>query len=138
MGRLNSRQFHKTFKIFVAEEKINAPSNRGFKKLKGTLWYVPRLKKVVLYLSATRSPTNKGPDWGLRESLPWLDGGDFKGMRKHLLARLNALSAKIKHKDWPLEGDYMAKCSRMGHSPDEFKAMRCAHCSVWYCEHSDG
>ena len=132
MGRLNSSQFQKAYRIFVAEESLRVPSHLGFSLLEGRIFYLPRRKKVVVHVSGKRLATNKGPPFVLTENLDWPDGGDFGGMRNHLKARLQANMLKLRSKEIPERDNQIRRCAA-GKDPAEFSETGCPGCICWYC-----
>lgn len=132
MGRLNSKQFLKTYRVFVNKDSIKAPKHLGFSSLDGAVFYMPRRKKLVVQIYGKKVPTNKGPVLGLSETVDWPNGGDFAGMREHLRARLKAALVRLRAKEIPKQGNHIKKCAAGG-DVIAYSERGCPSCICWYC-----
>jgi hypothetical protein len=141
VGRLDSAQFRNSYKKTVATKTVTATAGAGFRKLKGTVWYLPSLRRVKVFISGVKDPRNKGPNISVTESMPWSGGGgDFAGMRAHLEALLAKTNRRLRDRDSTLrEVDVqLARCNVTGMDAATFMDRTCSDCVCWYCEIAGG
>ncbi len=137
MGRLDSPHLRKTRRIHVATKELELDTRGGFQKLRGILWYIPVDRSVTTYIAATTALENKGPPVDRHENVPWpAGGGDFKGMREHLEAKLREFSLRMTSLEIPARADCITKCNVAGESAESFAERVCSECICWYCERS--
>lgn len=108
----------------------------GFSKMRGTVYYLVRARKLRFEIYLTLSPNNlAAPPW-VREVEDLVGGFDGREVRQALQQRMEKLRQQISDGQFPVRSTLLDQCNVGG--AEDFLISNCMRCACPWCDISSG
>lgn len=119
----------------VGTRSLPLPGGSGFLRISGTADYSAETSEILLTITSTARPHNRGPGIFIKSRRPWTYAQNANGGGRRLLdAELALVAARISAKTLPVRGIFLDACNTSGASLGTMLSTVCSTCTCWYCD----